>query len=123
MIAILLFLWVLLAKSANAAVKRRSRDLGILKSLGFRRGALFAMLVAEVIVMVLGAAALGMAVMTVLLAAFGDRPDAEIVLQPINKDAWWIFFSAALALSLLASLGPAFKVARASSQRLLDGAI
>ncbi|WP_045758541.1 ABC transporter permease [Xanthomonas albilineans] len=121
MIVSFLLLWALASKVVSHAIKERSREYGILKSMGYGGAVLFGLLLGETFWLVANAGLAGMLLATVVHMVVGDHARMSFVLQPIGASTWGLSAVAVLALTCAAVLPPGLRLARASPCQLLRG--
>jgi len=97
------------AMSMSAAVKERTRDIGVLRAMGFRKKHILSIFLYEVGMISFFGGVLGYALGMGLAMNFGDNL-AQMELQiPFQPDLAGYSLIAAVGISLLASLYPAWK--------------
>jgi len=94
------------------SVLQRTREIGILKAVGFKRRQIMMLILTEVALVTAGGAFLGVVVAIALSKVVGI-PLFNVVIRPL-LDPWTLAVPAllAFAVNLLAALGPALRAAR-----------
>lgn len=103
--------------TASMAVRERAGEIAVLKAIGFRRGAIFAMLVAETVVLSALAGAGGVALAVVLTRALREAAAGSAQLGPlggfiVNQTVIVEGLALSLAIGVVAGLVPAWGAAR-----------
>ncbi len=92
---------------ATARSAQRAREIGVRKTLGASRGKLVGQFLSEAVLTALGAFALAMTVVVVLLPLFSEVAGKEITLGSVGAGMWGLFLALSVGAGLLAGSYPA----------------
>lgn len=98
------------------SVRERTREVGILKTLGFTTGAILAILVGEALFISLAGGALGIVLANVLCAGVRNFPStfADMSMITLTPGLMGLSLAIALLIGFASSMGPAYGAARRS---------
>jgi len=119
--AVFFTLLFLTGNTMAQAVRERTSELAVLKTIGFSRGSVMSMVLAESVMLVLIGGVLGLALVTVLSPMVGAASGGTVNLPSVGASTWALGIGLMIAIGLLVGVLPAGRAMRLNIVDALAG--
>ncbi len=119
--AVFFTLMLLSGNTMMMAVRERTSELAVLKTIGFSSQSVLCMVLAESVLMLLIGGVLGLALATVLLPLVGGASGGALNLPPVNANSWLLGIGLMILIGLLVGALPAMRAMRLNIVDALAG--
>ena len=119
--AVFFTLLLLTGNTMAQAVRERTSELAVLKTIGFSSGSVLGMVLAESVLLVLIGGTLGLGLAAVLGPAVGAASKGAISLPPIGWESWTLGLALMVVIGLLVGALPALRAMRLNIVDALAG--
>jgi putative ABC transport system permease protein len=119
--AVFFTLMLLSGNTMMMAVRERTSELAVLKTIGFSSQSVLCMVLAESVLMLLIGGVLGLALATVLLPLVGGASGGALNLPPVNANSWMLGIGLMVVIGLLVGALPAVRAMRLNIVDALAG--
>ena len=119
--AVFFTLMLLSGNTMMQAVRERTSELAVLKTLGFSSRSVLGMVLAESVLLLLIGGVLGLALATVLLPLVGAASGGALNLPPVDAGSWLLGIGLMVAIGLLVGALPAIRAMRLNIVDALAG--
>ena len=119
--AVFFTLMLLAGNTMMQAVRERTSELAVLKTIGFSNRSVLAMVLAESVLLLLIGGVLGLGLATVLLPVVSAGSGGALNLPPVNAGSWLLGIALMLAIGLLVGALPALRAMRLNIVDALAG--
>lgn len=119
--AVFFTLMLLSGNTMMMAVRERTSELAVLKTIGFSSRSVLCMVLAESVLMLLIGGVLGLALATVLLPLVGGASGGALNLPPVNANSWLLGIGLMVVIGLLVGALPAMRAMRLNIVDALAG--
>jgi len=119
--AVFFTLILLSGNTMMMAVRERTSELAVLKTIGFSSQSVLCMVLAESVLMLLIGGVLGLALATMLLPLVGGASGGALNLPPVNANSWMLGIGLMVVIGLLVGALPAMRAMRLNIVDALAG--
>src|SRR5699024_10172555 len=110
--AVFFTLLLLTGNTMMQAVRERTSELAVLKTIGFSRGSVLGMVLAESVLLLLLGGVIGLGLVSVLVPGISAASGGMVPIHAVGADTWLTGIALMLAFGLLVGLAPALRAMR-----------